>query len=92
LHPLSGDKHFSRLHPELVARGDKSGWRTKPESYQNILGEKNYHAKLTEQDVREIRELYAEGYDTMKEIGAYYSVDAATVCDIVNRKKWKHVA
>jgi len=49
-------------------------------------------AKLTEDDVREIRRLYATGEFTHRELAVRFGVNNATICRIVLRKNWKHVA
>lgn len=91
LNPPSGDHHYSRTHPEKVAREERHSTKTKPEAFLRHRGETHEAAKLTENMVREIRETYTEGYDTMKEIADAYGMNPATICDIINRKKWKHV-
>lgn len=48
-------------------------------------------AKLTADEVREIRRMYAERDLTMAEVGEEFGVSSTTVCDIVNRKIWQHV-
>ena len=53
-------------------------------------GEMNHHAKLTEDDVREIRRRAAEG-EARGEIAADYGLHRASVNQIVRRSRWKHV-
>lgn len=64
------------------------------------VGEKNPLAKLTEEDVREIRALatdsdYQKEFSSMHEmfhaIGKVYGVHFTTAYNIVNRRSWKHV-
>jgi hypothetical protein len=52
-------------------------------------GERNGHAKLTEEDVREIREL--RGAFTVRELGELYGINSGSISDIQNRKRWRHV-
>jgi len=92
LNPPRGDSHYSRTHPEKTARGDRSGRRRKPESYQHLSGENSPYAKLTDKQVEEIRQLYGEGYDTLAEIGNYYGVCASHVHDIVRNRRRKQEA
>lgn len=47
-------------------------------------------AKITESDVREIRDLYSKGV-SYKQIAARYNMTDANVSMIVRRKTWKHV-
>lgn len=42
----SGDRHWTRLHPERIARGDRSGARTHPES--RLYGDRNPTRKYPE--------------------------------------------
>jgi len=48
-------------------------------------------AKLTEDDVREIRRLYATGNFTQKELALRFSVDQSTISLIVRRCIWNHI-
>ena len=54
-------------------------------------GEKNSHAKLTEADIREIREDYASGKVSQSKLAEEYEVTQATISSIVLRKSWRHV-
>lgn len=53
-------------------------------------GEQCYGAKLTGQDVREIRDL--RGVYTTRELAVFYGTNSGMICEIQNRKRWKHVA
>ena len=48
-------------------------------------------SKLTDADVIEIRRRYAEGGVTQEQLGRLYGVHRMSICDIVNRVKWKHI-
>ena len=50
-------RHFSITRPERVARGERHGWVRHPESIKR--GEQTPMAKVTEDEVREMRRLYA---------------------------------
>ena len=52
-------------------------------------GEANSGAKLTEADVRRIREIHR--HLTRREIAEQFGITTAMVCLIVNRKRWSHV-
>lgn len=54
-------------------------------------GESSPMAKLDAQTVRRIRERYAAG-ETQLAMAREYGLSSSTVCNIVNRKKWRHVA
>lgn len=53
-------------------------------------GESHPMAKLTEEDVREIRNLSAQGV-SQREIGERFGINQSHVSDIVTRKKWSSV-
>jgi hypothetical protein len=55
------------------------------------IGEEHHAAKLTADAVREIRARAASG-ELGKALSREFGVDPSTVYDIINRKKWKHVA
>lgn len=52
-------------------------------------GTKNYHAKLTEEDVIAIRA--QRSMFLLRELAEMYDVDQALISMVVNRKIWKHV-
>ena len=54
------------------------------------IGERASSAKLTADEVREIRELCAAGV-LQKTVGDMYSMDRTTISGIVSHKQWKHV-
>ena len=51
----------------------------------------NGNAKLTEDDVREIRRLYATGQLTQPELALQFGVSRQVIGQIVRRETWKHV-
>lgn len=55
------------------------------------MGEKHHKAKLTEDDIRSIRAIYASGKQTQAQLGLRYGVDRAHISTIVLRKCWKKV-
>jgi hypothetical protein len=58
-------------------------------------GEKNYFAKLTEQDVRDIRRLYRPGRPchpgNQRELAERFGICAPHVGSIANGKAWAHI-
>lgn len=54
-------------------------------------GSKHKSAKLTSEQVLEIRKLYAEGGHTTRSLGAIYGVNGRHIHNIVVGKKWKIV-
>lgn len=54
-------------------------------------GESHGNAKLTEDDIREIRRLYSSGEHTQREIAARFNITRPNVGYIVRRIAWPHV-
>lgn len=48
-------------------------------------------AKLTDDQIVEIRETYARGGYTQKDLADEYGITQGLVSQIVNGKRWKHV-
>ena len=69
--------------------GEAHGTHTRPEGRPR--GERNGHAKLTEELVRGVRAAYAAGGVTQRELAAHFGVSQMTVSDLVTRRTWKHV-
>lgn len=102
---VSGDRHGSRLHPERRAIGLRNGKHTKPECtprgdkhwvriHPELIkkGEAVCGSKLTEEKVREIREVYAAGGVSTRQLAARFDVSQSLIPKVVNRKVWRHVA
>ena len=54
-------------------------------------GEKHLNAKLTEQNVLNIRKVHSKGNIQQKDLAKYYNVSASTIGFIINRINWKHI-
>lgn len=59
---------------------------------RNINGEKNGNAKLSNRDAVELRNLYATGDFTQRELALKFAVSPATVSNIVTKKKYQEAA
>lgn len=59
---------------------------------RNAIGERMGTAKLTDADVKKIRELYESRYGSYAEIGRLFGVTDGTVHLIVTRQTWRHIA
>jgi hypothetical protein len=73
-------------------------WATRKENALDSLhhgtrarGEKQGHAKLTENQVREIRRLYNAGGISQSEIGRRFGVSVQAVWDITHFVNWKRL-
>lgn len=56
---------------------------------RSMKGEAHYKAKLTQEDVNEIRALYAEGNTSYTKLAAKYGVDKTNIACIIKHKTWK---
>lgn len=54
-------------------------------------GSRNGGAKITEDDVVEMRDWYAEGEMTCKQLAEVYGLAASHTSDTLGRRKWSHV-
>ncbi len=57
----------------------------------NLIGEKVYNAKFTNEDIVNIRKQYASGNYTYRTIAEDYGVHLSTIAYICYRKNWKHI-
>lgn len=87
---LSGERSFSRMHPERLARGDRHGSKTHPEKLKR--GEENGNSVLTVEQVRKIRELYASGLFLQKDLASSFGVSPPTIRFILTGETWRHVS
>jgi hypothetical protein len=60
-----------------------ANWKTR--------GEKHHLAKLTESDVRLIREVYASGGITQRSLAEKFGVALRAVQQVINYESWSHV-
>jgi len=58
---------------------------------KEFQGEKNLSAKLTEEDVRQIRYRYEYEGDNQRELGERFNVSGAMISKIVTYQNWTHV-
>lgn len=71
-----GDDHWTRKHPELLKRGADN-----PRAM----------AKLTEEQVRSIRDEYKPVRGSLAQLARKYKVSSATIADIVHGRLWVHL-
>ena len=84
----AGDRHWMRQQPERVAGPRSVGAR----SGHDRAGEANGRAKLTAEQVSEIRRRYAHGDVTQSQLAAEYGVTRPMIGYIVRGKNWNAVA
>lgn len=86
-----GDRHYARMHPELLARGETHFSRTRPELI--VRGEKQGLSKLTDGKVKLIRAMYdlpGKPFGHRK-LSAIFGVSRGNISFIVSGKTWKHL-
>jgi hypothetical protein len=54
-------------------------------------GERSGRSRLTEENVRDIRERFAAGFIRQKHLASEYNVTATSIRAIVRRKTWTHI-
>ena len=54
-------------------------------------GESQGLSKLTEKEVLAIRRSFSTGLYTHRELASMYHISRPQICDIINRKAWKHI-
>lgn len=81
---------MARKGRKVVARGDRNGMRTHPESIVKRFGEDHPGHKLTTEAVRKIRQDVANG-ESQRSVARRYGMDQSTVSGICRRKLWPMV-
>lgn len=84
----TGDRSWSRRHPERLARGARHRAYLHPESRPR--GEGHGAARLTEADVRGIRAAAAAGTG-QRDLARRFGVHQSTIWDVIRRKTWTHL-
>jgi hypothetical protein len=84
----TGDRHGTRTKPESRATGIRHGTWLHPETVNR--GEDRPAAKLTEEQVRQIRMLSDLG-ETRALLARRYGVTTTVIRRIANREGWRHV-
>lgn len=90
-HPESrsyGKRNGTHTHPETRATGDRHSSKTHPEIVKK--GEAHHNVKLTEDDVRQIRQLREDGIGPTK-LAKQFNVSLSTIQWIVFRRSWRHI-
>lgn len=55
------------------------------------IGEGHYNAKFKKQDILNIREMFASGKYTKKQIADIYVENSSNISRIITRQRWKHI-
>lgn len=80
---LRGDQHISRTRPEVVPRGDAHYARRRGPVH---VGERHPGVRLTNEQVREIRSLYAAGGITQKAVAEQFGISLGHANAIIIRR------
>ena len=84
------NNHFSNL--EWVTPAENTQHAESLRLRKHRKGSECHNAKLTEEQVLEIRNLYSSGKFTQEELAKRFNVYPTAIQKIVNRKNWKHLA
>lgn len=91
-------RHFPDRN-RMNCRADNLQWGTEEENQADRnshgtsnRGEQNGQAILTEAQVIEIRKLWATEQYMQKDLARMFGIVRVAVCNVVNRRNWKHVA
>lgn len=57
-----------------------------------IGGEKNPNSKLTESEVKEIRDMYKTGSFTMVQLAEKFGMSRRSISAVINKERWKHLS
>lgn len=85
----TGDRNWTRKHPERVPRGKDAPRSKYPERYP--VGEKCKNAKIDTPKLIQIRSLLTDGKMQQREIAAMFGISQTTVWRIKIGITWKHV-
>lgn len=100
-----GDDHYARKHPERLARGERHGSKTHPGRLPRgddhhsrrhperiARGSDSPHAKLTEDQVRDIkRALASDSPPTKAALARAYGVSEGPIYSIATGRSWRRV-
>lgn len=76
-------------HLENMKDRDIAGHTVKGDKHHNVKGELHPHAKLNEQQIRDIRSL--KGWFTKIQLSEIYNVSPTHIYLIQTNKSWKHI-
>lgn len=85
-------EHFYKNKDKIMSARHKKGVYQSSiaeKIIKNKSGEKSYRAKLTNNDVINIRERYVSGLITQEKLAKEYGVSRSTISSIVTYKRWK---
>lgn len=96
LNMAKSDNRAENLEWVTPSENSKRAWRAgayKDQTFSfkvSTKGEKNWHAKLTDQSVVEIRRMHANG-ESIRSLAGRFGLVVSSVHRIVRNKTWKHL-
>lgn len=87
---IDGDKTNNKF-TNLQLLSNEENIRKAHKGKDGLKGSKHHKSKLTEDDVKEIREILKDKNVDRKEIAKKYNVSYNTINDIVARRTWTHI-
>lgn len=91
LHKCDNPRCVNPDHLFLGTDADNSADKVAKGRQRAPRGEEMPNAKLTADKVREIRRRYASGGISAAKLGREYGIPAASVFDVIRRRRWAHV-
>jgi len=85
------DNHVENLEWVTCSENAKHSFRVLGRKATPPHGEDNGKSKLTCQEIKKIRQLYAAGKHTHRVLGKMFKVDHSTIGDITRRETWQHI-
>lgn len=91
---IDGDKtnnNVNNLEWVTPKENMKHAWETGLINKDHTVGSRHHKATLTEEQVVEIRSLYAAKAFTKDQLAEKYDLNKSTLSDLLYRRTWKHV-
>ena len=90
MHSCDNPKCVNPAHLSLGTQQDNMTDKMDKGRHHRLPGENHPNAKLTEQQVIEIRTRYANGGITHRQIAKEYGISNTNTHGIISRKRWAH--
>lgn len=87
LNGIKTDNRIENLEWATQSENNKHSYDSGIKKPTNSIGSKNGNAKLSDEQIKEIRLLWENGEITKTKIGLMYNVCNSHICNIINRKK-----